>query len=66
MPLVNFFLKAAIYLLSFLVSFYAMRAADYEKLLKRGHTAEAQVLYFLFVFALAYLTGSFFCVFLLH
>ena len=37
----------------------AMQALNYEKLLKKGHVRQAQVLYFLLVMALAWLSGSF-------
>lgn len=59
MTLFKFTVRAAVYIISFIVSWYAMSAIDYEKCLKRGHTAPAQILYFLLVAALAYLTGSF-------
>ena len=59
MTLVRFTVRAAVYLLCFVLSWYAMSALDFEKLLKKGHTVQAQVLYGLMVIGLAYLAGSF-------
>ncbi|MCH3962018.1 MAG: DUF1146 domain-containing protein [Solobacterium sp.] len=64
MPLVQFIARACIYLLSFAVSWFALDAVNYEKILKTGHVKKAQILYFLLVAALAYLVGSFCCAFL--
>lgn len=57
-------LKYIIYIICFILSMMSMRAFDYERFLKQGHVAEAQTLYFLLVMAIAYLSGSFVCVFL--
>ena len=62
--LVNFIVKAMVYVACFGFSLYGMRALDYEKLLKKNHVAQAQVLYFLLAMALAYLVGSFLLAFL--
>lgn len=59
MGLFPFFIKAGIYILSFIVTWYAMRCVNYEKILKKGHVAEAQVLYVLIVMGIAWLAGSF-------
>lgn len=64
MEIVYRIIKVAVYLLSFIVTFYAMRSVNYEKLLKKGHVAEAQVLYYLLVAAISYLVGSFVMVFI--
>jgi uncharacterized integral membrane protein (TIGR02327 family) len=64
MDLVRFIVKSAVYLVFFLVSWYALGAVDYEKSLKKGHVRQAQILYVLLVCALAYLAGSFFLSFL--
>lgn len=64
MNIVSFLIRAGIYLLAFVVTWYAMDAVDYEKILKKGHVAQAQVLYFLIVMALSYLAGSFILAFL--
>jgi len=64
MNTLHFLIKCGVYILSFVVSMYAMKCINYEKILKKGFVKEAQVLYFLMVFALAYLVGSFFNVFL--
>ena len=57
-------IKACVYLVSFVVSFEAMKCINYEKFLKKGHVAQAQVFYCLCVVALAYLVGSFVMVFI--
>lgn len=54
-----FLIRAGIYVLCFLVCFWAMSALDYERFLKKGHVSQAQVLYWLCAMALAYLAGSF-------
>lgn len=59
MTLFKFTVRAIIYLVMFLVSWYAMSAVNYEKVLKKNHVIPAQILYFLIVASLAYLTGSF-------
>lgn len=64
MSLVQFIAKACIYILAFAVSWFAMDAVNYEKILKKGHVKQAQILYFLLVAALAYLVGSFCCAFI--
>ena len=64
MSLITFIVKAGIYILAFAVTWFAMDAVNYEKLLKPGHVKQAQVFYFLIVIAIAYLVGSFCCVFL--
>lgn len=55
-----FFVKTFIYMVSLAVSWYAMQAWDYEKILKKGHVQQAQILYFLIMIALAYLVAQFF------
>lgn len=47
-------------MVSLAVSWYAMQAWDYEKILKKGHVQQAQILYFLIMIALAYLVAQFF------
>lgn len=59
MGIVSFLIRAGVYILALVVTWYAMDAVNYEKILKKGHTAQAQVLYFLLVMGLAYLVGSF-------
>ena len=58
--MIRFLIKAFIYIVSLAVSWYAMQAWDYEKVLKRGHVQQAQVLYFMLMIALAYLVSQFF------
>lgn len=49
----------AIYLLGFLVSFYALSGLDFAKLLRKGSTGKAQVLLLLMSLALGYLVAQF-------
>ena len=49
----------AVVLVCLLVSFYAMQALDFEKLLKKNRVMEARVLYALLVVSLAWLSAQF-------
>ena len=64
MTAVQFIIRDVVYILCFILSMQAMQALNYEKLLKKGHVRQAQVLYFLLVMALAWLSGSFVLTFL--
>ncbi|MCI5722995.1 MAG: DUF1146 domain-containing protein [Erysipelotrichaceae bacterium] len=64
MPYLQFILRAAVYLVMFIVTWYAMDAISYEKLLRKNKVNQAQVLYFILVMAIAYLAGSFILVFI--
>ncbi len=64
MELFQFYIKAFIYIVSLLVSFYGLRALNYEKLIKANHVVEARILYALLVMGLGYLVGSFLIQFL--
>ena len=59
MHTVQVIIRDVIYILCFILSMQAMQALNFEKLLKQGHVRKAQVLYFLLVMALAWLSGSF-------
>ncbi len=54
-----FILRSIVYLLMFIVTWFAMDAINYEKLLRKNKVNQAQVLYFILVMAIAYLAGSF-------
>ncbi len=54
-----FLIRAGVYLTCLVVAWYAMSAVNYEKILKKDHVVQAQVLYFMLVVSLAYLCGSF-------
>lgn len=54
-----FILRSVVYLLMFLVTWFAMDAINYEKLLRKNKVNQAKVLYFILVMAIAYLAGSF-------
>lgn len=64
MTAVQVIIRDVVYILCFILSMQAMQALNYEKLLKKGHVRQAQVLYFLLVMALAWLSGSFVLIFL--
>ena len=64
MTAVQVTIRDVVYILCFILSMQAMQALNYEKLLKKGHVRQAQVLYFLLVMALAWLSGSFVLTFL--
>lgn len=55
----HFILRSIVYLLMFIVAWFAMDAINYEKLLRKNKVNQAQVLYFILVMAVAYLAGSF-------
>ena len=55
----HFILRTIVYLLMFIVTWFAMDAINYEKLLRKNKVNQAQVLYFILVMAVAYLAGSF-------
>lgn len=59
-------LSDCVYLICFVVSWYALSSINYEKALKKNHVLQAQVLYILVCVALAYLSGSFLLAFVLH
>ena len=54
-----FILRSIVYLLMFIVTWFAMDAINYEKLLRKNKVNQAQVLYFILVMAIADLAGSF-------
>jgi len=64
MELTGFLVRSLIYILMLAVSVWALSAWDYEKILKKNHVRQAQVLYLLLAMALAYLSGSFLISFL--
>ena len=64
MTAVQVIIRDVVYILCFILSMQAMQALNYEKFLKQGHVRQAQVLYFLLVMALAWLSGSFVLTFL--
>ena len=64
MALTFFYVRAGIYMVCLLVSFYAIQALDFEKLLKKNRVMEARVLYALLVISLAWLSAQFLLAFL--
>lgn len=59
MEKIHFLVRALVYLLALVLSWYGLGAVNYEKLLRKGHVGQAQLLYFLIAMGLAYLAGSF-------
>ncbi|MCI6704954.1 MAG: DUF1146 domain-containing protein [Bulleidia sp.] len=45
--------------ISLFLSFYAMQSINFEKLIKKNHVMQAQLLYALLTLAIAYLAGQF-------
>ena len=56
---ISYLAQVLILVCSFAVSFWALGALDFEKYLKANHVQQAQVLYWLMAFALAYLVSGF-------
>lgn len=56
----TFYIKVLIYFLSFGLSMFGLDALDFNRFIKKGRVAQAQVLFFVLACALAYLFGSFF------
>ena len=56
---ITYLAKVLILICSFALSFWALGALDFEKCLKANHVQQAQVLYWLMAFALAYLVSGF-------
>ena len=54
-----FILRMLVEIGCFALCFYAVGALNYEKLLKPGHTAQTQLLYWLLVLALSWLVSQF-------
>ncbi|MCR5229732.1 MAG: DUF1146 domain-containing protein [Solobacterium sp.] len=59
MSLAQYFVRAALYILCFILTFWAFQAVDYEKFLKKDHVLQAQVLYWIIVLGLSYLLAQF-------
>ena len=59
MSLAQYFVRAALYILCFILPFWAFQAVDYEKFLKKDHVLQAQVLYWIIVLGLSYLLAQF-------
>lgn len=64
MELSAFLARSAVYLICLAASWYGMSAVNYEKILRKGHVVQAQILYFLIVLGLAWLSGSFILAFI--
>lgn len=56
---ITYLARLLILVCSFVISFWALGALNFEKCLKAHHVQQAQVLYWLMSFALAYLVSGF-------
>lgn len=59
MNLSTFYIRAVLYIICLILSFYGLSALNYEKAIKANHVWQAQLLYGLLVIALAYLVAQF-------
>jgi len=55
----DFYLRVLIYLVCFIISIYSLSAIDFNRFLKQGKVASAQILYLVLACCLAYLLGNF-------
>ena len=56
---ITYLARLLILVCCFVISFWALGALNFEKCLKANHVQQAQVLYWLMSFALAYLVSGF-------
>ena len=59
MGLASFYIKAIVYVICLCISFYALSALDFERIIKKNHVSQARILYALLVMGLAHLVASF-------
>ena len=57
--MLKFYLKVAIYLISFVISLFGLSAVDFNRYIKKGKIAQGWVLYFVLAMVMAYLFGNF-------
>lgn len=57
--MLKFWLRVLVYFVAFLASMYGLSSLDFNRFLKKGKPAQAQILYILIAFALTYLVGKF-------
>lgn len=57
--MLRFYLKIIVYLVSYIACMYGLSALDFNRFLKQGKPAAAQILYILISLAMAYLVGNF-------
>ena len=62
----QFFVRCIVYIGCMIQTWYALGALNFEKMLRKDHVVQAQLLYFMMVMALAYLCGSFLLAFMYH
>ena len=54
------YVEYAIYIISFVLSFYCLMGVDFARFMRKGHSKKAEGLVFLLAIALAYLVTQFF------
>lgn len=54
----SFWYKVAVYLMCFIGSLYGLSALDFNRFIKQGKIAQANILYMMLAMALAYLVGN--------
>lgn len=54
----SFWYRVIVYLVCFIGSLYGLSALDFNRFLKKGRSAQANILYMMLALALAYLTGN--------
>ena len=62
----EFYLRVGIYFLCFLLALFGMNGLDFNRFIRQGKVAQAQVLYFVISCALAYLMGNFLMALIYH
>lgn len=55
----RFYIRCAVYFVCFVFSLFGLSALDYNRFLKKGKVAQANILYILIAMIMAYLTGEF-------
>lgn len=55
----HFWLETTLSVVCFCVCFYALDALDFERFLKKGHSVQAQFLYWILAIGLAWMLKSF-------
>lgn len=57
--MIAYLTRTFVYLVCFAAAAYGLSAVNYEKMLRKNHVREAQILYFMLAAGIAYLAGSF-------
>lgn len=54
----EYIFRIGTYLITFIASLFALSGLDFNRFIKQGKTAQAQLLYILLALCIAYLSGS--------